>query len=129
MSTVATRPAHRFWFLVDATVTGANAVAYVALHQVLLDLLGAGPVLYLAAGAVLAMVTVGLVAVASSASRPPALPEALAVINIVWAVGSFVVAIANPFDLTTAGVVWAVAQGVAVLAFAVLQLRVLRSAW
>jgi hypothetical protein len=127
MSAVTVRPASRFWFRADALVTGANALLYLALHQVLPAVLGAGRGLYLAAGAVLLVVTIGLSVVAMASSRPRVLPETLAVINVVWALGSFAVAITNPFTLTTAGLVWTVLQGVVVLGFAVLQLRALRS--
>jgi hypothetical protein len=129
VSTTAAGTTYRTWFRADAVVTGANAILYLALHRLLPDLLGGAPGLYVAAGAILAAVTLGLSVVAASASRPEVLPEGLAVINVVWALGSFAVAIGNPFGLTTAGVVWAAAQGAVVLAFAALQLRTLRSAW
>lgn len=128
MSTIAAGPTYRFWFRVDAVVTGANGLLYLALHRLLPDLLGGTAALYVAAGAILLAVTLGLSVVAASVSRPQLLPEGLAVINVVWALGSFAVAIGDPFALTAAGVAWSAAQGLVVLAFAALQLRALRSA-
>lgn len=119
------RYGYRFWFLVDGVVTGANAVAYLALQRFLPDVLGSSSTLYVAMGAVLAVVTVGLLVVAFSSRRYRFLPEALAVINLVWAGASLMVAFVNPFDLNVWGVSWTGVQGVIVLGFAVLQLRAL----
>lgn len=119
------RSGYRLWFLVDGVITGANAVAYLALQRVLPDLLGSSSTLYAAVGAVLAVVTVGLLVVAFSSRRYRFLPEALAVINLVWAAASLVVAFVNPFHLNVWGISWTGVQGVIVLGFAVLQLRAL----
>ncbi|MFS0893678.1 hypothetical protein [Microbacterium sp. 179-I 3D3 NHS] len=120
------RSGYRRWFLVDGVVTGANAVAYLALHRQLSDLLGSAPTLYAVAGAILAIIAVGLLVVAFSRRRPRLLPEVLAVVNLLWSAASLVVALANPFQLNGWGVGWTGVQGVIVLAFAVLQLRALR---
>lgn len=125
-TTSATRPAYRVWFRVDGIVTGLNAVAYLALHQLLPGVLGSTAALYLAVGIILAVVTVGLLVVAWSVSRPRVLPELLATINVIWAAGSFLIAIVNPFALTALGIVWTIAQGVIVLAFAIVQFGALK---
>lgn len=117
---------YRIWFLVDAVVTGANAVAYLVLHQLLPDVLGAAPALYTTTGIILAVITVGLFVVAGSARRLRVLPELLATINLVWGVGSLALALANPFHLTGWGIGWVIAQGLIVFAFGMLQLRALR---
>lgn len=123
-----TRFGYSWWFTVDALVTGLNAVAYLALNAVLPGVLGAGPTTYLTVGVILAMVTVGLIAVARSASSLWPLPWLLIVINAVWAVASLVVAVADPFGLTVIGRGWVVAQALVVGAFAVAQLLTCRRA-
>lgn len=124
--TTTTRAPYRTWFLVDGVITGANALAYLCLNQLLPELLGSAPALYVTVGIVLLLVTGGLLMVARARRRQGALPELLAVVNILWAAGSFLVAWINPVGLTALGIAWTVAQGVIVLAFAVLQLRSLR---
>lgn len=125
MSGIATRPSvrqgYRVWFLIDGIVTGANAAAYLLLSQPLPGLLGSTPALYLTAGVVLAVVTVGLLTVTWSTGRLVDLAWILVAVNVAWAVASFVAAIANPFALTPVGVAWVVVQGVVVLAFGILQ--------
>ncbi|MFC0681247.1 hypothetical protein ACFFGH_25740 [Lysobacter korlensis] len=127
-TTTATVPLSggRIWFLADALVTGANAIAYLALGHILPGLLGATSTLFFTAGLLLAVVTVGLLIAARSLKRPMFLPTLLATINAVWAAASLFIAAANPFGLTVVGVVWTVAQGVVVLAFAILQFRALK---
>ncbi len=120
------RPGYRLWFLLDGLVTGANAIAYLALHKVIPDVLGSTPELYLAAGSILAVVTVALLAVAWSRSPLGALPGLLIAVNITWAAGSFVVALVDPFALSLIGRIWAVAQGAIVMLFALLQRGVAR---
>lgn len=131
MSSISTRPSlrrgYRLWFLIDAIVTAANAVAYLLLSQLLPSLLGSSPALYLTVGVVLAIVTAGLLTVTWSGRRPAVLARILVVINIAWAAASFVAAIVNPFDLTPVGIGWTVAQGVVVLGFGLLQARSLRT--
>lgn len=116
---------HRFWFLLDGVVTGANAVAYLVLPQLLTAVFGSTPTLYTVAGIILAVVTLGLLVVALSSRRRRVLPELLAAVNLVWALGSFVIAFVNPFHLSVWGIVWVIAQALIVLAFAILQLRAL----
>lgn len=124
MSDTATaRTPYRTWFLVDGVVTGTNALAYLLLHQLLPELTGSAAELYVTAGVVLLIITVALLVVACTPRRLRVLPELLAFVNILWAAGSFLVAWINPFELTALGVGWTVAQGVIVLAFAILQLR------
>lgn len=127
---MSTRPAlasrYRFWFLLDGVVTGANALAYLILHQLLSEAFGSAPILYTVAGIILAVVTVGLLVVVFSSRRHRVLPELLAGINLVWALGSLAIAFVNPFHLSVWGIGWVIAQALIVLAFAILQLRALK---
>ncbi|GEK79424.1 hypothetical protein [Agrococcus baldri] len=124
--TAATRVAYRRWFLLDGVVSGLNGVAYLALASMLPNLLGGDAALYVIAGIVLIVVTVGLLVVARAARRPSTLPGLLVIINALWAIGSFAVVVAEPFGLTLVGALWCIAQGAIVLAFAILQLLSLR---
>lgn len=121
-----TRFGYRWWFTADGLVTGLNAVAYLALSTILPGPLGATPAVYLTAGAVLAVVTVGLFAVARTASSLWPLPWLLIMINLVWAAGSLVVAVADPFGLTVIGRGWVVVQGLVVAGFGIAQLLTCR---
>ncbi|MCP2638283.1 hypothetical protein K0817_017145 [Microbacterium sp. HD4P20] len=121
------RSGYRLWFLVDGLVTGANAVLYLLLNQLLPELIGGTSPLYLTVGIFLLVVTVGLLVVARSGGRPAALAWVLVVINFLWAVASFVIAAVNPFGLNGFGVAWTVAQGLIVLAFGIFQARALRT--
>ncbi|WP_309128448.1 hypothetical protein [Microbacterium sp.] len=117
---------YRFWFVVDAVVTGVNAVVYLSLHRVLPDVLGSSAQLYIVAGIVLGIVTVGLVIVGASSQRLRGLPELLVAVNVTWAGGSLFVALADPFGLTGWGTTWAVVQALVVSALAIVQARALR---
>lgn len=122
-TTNARRPGYRVWFLLDGLVTGVNAVAYLALPQILPELLGSTPATFVTAGLILAVVTVGLLAVAWARPELGALAGVLIAVNVIWALGSFVVALANPLSLSTIGIVWTVVQGLIVSAFAIFQVR------
>lgn len=121
------RSGYRRWFLIDGVVTGANAVLYLVLNQLLPGWIGGTSALYLTVGVFLLVVTVGLLAVARSARPPAGLAWLLVIINVLWAATSFVVALVNPFGANGFGTVWTVVQGVIVLAFAILQARSLRA--
>jgi hypothetical protein len=100
----------------DAAVTGANGVAYLALAGALEDLLGLSAPLLRGVGAFL---VVFALFVAVLGTRVP-----LAVIgaNIAWAAGSIVAAIAGWGSPETVGTVWIVLQAITVGAFAELGL-------
>jgi hypothetical protein len=101
---------------VDAAVTGANGVAYLALAGPLADLLGLSSPLLRGVGAFLVAFAVF---VALAGTRVP-----LVVIgaNVAWAAGSIVAAIAGWGSPETVGTVWIVLQAVTVGAFAELGL-------
>ncbi|PZT70969.1 hypothetical protein DN402_00250 [Streptomyces sp. SW4] len=116
----------RRFLALDAAVTGANALAYLALSGPLGRLLGTDSGLLLALGAFLALyaAAVGLLA---ARSRPPALGvRAVVEANLAWAALSFA-ALALWLTPTTAGAVWTVLQALVVAAFALLQHAALRA--
>jgi hypothetical protein len=112
--------------LLDATVTGANAVAYVAGAAVLDSLLGPSSLHLVALGAFLA-VCAGILAITGT-RRPIPRGWALfaAEVNIAWAIGSVTVVAFDWLDLTTTGQVWTILQGALVAGFAALQFLALR---
>ncbi|MFH8973504.1 hypothetical protein [Streptomyces sp. NPDC017890] len=115
----------RRFLALDAVVTGANALAYLAFAGPLGRFLGAGSGLLLGLGAFLAVYAVG-VALAASRRRPPALAVRVIVeANLAWAAVSFA-ALALWLTPTTAGAVWTVLQALTVAGFALLQYVALR---
>ncbi|PAK26209.1 hypothetical protein CJD44_11770 [Streptomyces sp. alain-838] len=115
----------RRFLALDAVVTGANAVAYLALPGPLGRFLGAGSGLLLALGAFLA-VYAGCVALVAARSRPPALAvRAVVEANLAWAAVSLA-ALGLWLTPTTAGAVWTVLQALTVAGFALLQYASLR---
>ena len=112
--------------LLDAAVTGANGLAYLAGAAVLDSLLGPSSTHVLVIGAVL---TVSAVILGVTGTRRP-IPRGWATfaaeVNIVWAIGSVAVVVLGWFDLTTTGAVWTIMQAGVVAAFAALQLTALR---
>jgi hypothetical protein len=110
----------RRFLTLDAVVTGANGLAYLAVSGPLGRLLGVDSTLLLALGAFLAVyaAAVGLLA---SRARPAAFPvRAVIEANLAWA-ALRAVALAVWLSPTTAGAVWAVLQALTVAGFAGLQ--------
>ncbi|MFJ8667217.1 hypothetical protein [Streptomyces sp. NPDC093600] len=117
----------RRFLALDAAVTGANGLAYLAASQPLGELLGVDSALLLGLGLFLTAFAAG-VAWLASRRQPPALGVKLVVdANIIWAVLS-VVALFTWLEPTTAGVVWTPLQAATVAGFAALQWSALRSA-
>lgn len=116
----------RRFLALDAVVTGANAVAYLAASGPLGRLLGVRPGLLLILGAFLAVYAAG-VALTAGRHRPPA-PAVRVVVemNLAWALLSFL-ALGLWLTPTTAGTVWGVVQALTVAAFAGLQHAALRA--
>jgi hypothetical protein len=115
----------RRFLALDAAVTGANALAYLALSGPLGRLLGTGSGLLLALGAFLA-VFAGCVGLLATRPRPPVLAvRAVVEANLAWAAVSLV-ALVLWLTPTTAGAVWAVLQAAVVAGFALLQYGALR---
>ncbi len=104
----------------DAAVTGLNGVAYLAAAGPLEDLLGLPASWLRAAGAVLLAFAV-IVALVSR--RPTAgAVRAIIAVNVLWAAGSIVFALAGWGSPETVGTVWIVLQALVVAGFAELQL-------
>ncbi|MGC0373652.1 hypothetical protein [Streptomyces sp. SAI-229] len=110
----------RRFLALDAVVTGANAVAYLALPGPLGRFLGAGPGLLLGLGAFLAVYAAG-VGLLAARPHPPA-PGVRIVVetNLAWTAVSLA-ALALWLTPTTAGAVWTVLQALTVAGFALLQ--------
>ncbi|MEU5316526.1 hypothetical protein AB0G67_07340 [Streptomyces sp. NPDC021056] len=116
----------RRFLALDAVVTGANALAYLALSGPLGRLLGVGSTLLLALGAFLA-VYAAAVALLASRARPAALPvRAVVEINLAWTTVSCL-ALVLWLTPSTAGAVWTVVQAFTVAGFAVLQYMALKA--
>ncbi|WP_327592850.1 hypothetical protein [Streptomyces chartreusis] len=116
----------RRFLALDAVVTGANGLAYLAVSGPLGRLLGVESSLLLALGAFLA-VYAGAVGLLASRARPADLPvRAVIEANLAWTVLSLV-ALALWLSPTTAGAVWTVLQALTVAGFAGLQYTALRA--
>ncbi|MFD7684977.1 hypothetical protein [Streptomyces sp. NPDC059781] len=110
----------RRFLALDAVVTGANAVAYLALSGPLGRFLGAGSGLLLGLGAFLAVYAAG-VGLLAARPHPPA-PGVRIVVeaNLAWTAVSLA-ALALWLTPTAAGAVWTVLQALTVAGFALLQ--------
>jgi hypothetical protein len=117
------------WALgVDAIVSGANGVVYLAAGGALDSVLGLSATLLRPLGAFLLVYAAALALVAS---RPAINVPAVWVViagNASWALGSLVALAAGWLSPTVAGGVWIVLQALAVAAFAAFQLYSLRRA-
>ncbi|MBT3154190.1 hypothetical protein HTV45_25520 [Streptomyces sp. CHD11] len=110
---------HRFLAL-DAAVTGANALACLALSGPLGRFLGVGSALLLGLGAFLAVYAAGVGLLAARPHPPAAGVRVVVEVNLAWAAVSLG-ALALWLTPTAAGAVWTVLQALVVAAFAVLQ--------
>lgn len=126
--TAATAPqiTLRRWLGLDAAVTGANGLAYLALSGPLSDLLGLDRGLLLVLGAVLVVYALDVAWIARRPVPPARLVALVVDINVAWAVASLVVLVTGVVDPTTAGYVWVPLQAAVVLGFAVVQYGLLR---
>ncbi|MFC8389678.1 hypothetical protein [Streptomyces sp. NPDC057238] len=116
----------RRFLALDAVVTGANAVAYLALSGPLGRFLGAGSGLLLGLGAFLAGYAAG-VGLLAARPHPPALGVRIVVeANLVWTAVSLA-ALALWLTPTAAGAVWTVLQALTVAGFALLQHMALKA--
>lgn len=106
----------------DAAVSGANGVAYLALAGPLEDLLGLSAPLLRGVGAFLVVFALFVALVGTR------VPPAVIAGNIAWAAGSVIAAIAGWGTPETVGTVWIVLQAVAVGTFAELGLLAMRRA-
>jgi len=112
--------------LLDAAITGANGLAYVAGASVLDSLLGPSPTHFVLIGIFL----VGCAAILGVTGTRRPIPRGWATfaaeVNVVWAIGSVAVVALGWLDLTTTGAGWTLMQAALVAVFAMLQLTALR---
>ncbi|MET9759228.1 hypothetical protein ABZ016_09250 [Streptomyces sp. NPDC006372] len=116
----------RRFLALDAVVTGANALAYLALPGPLGRLLGVDSALLLALGAFLAVYAAGVGLLAARPAPPAAGVRAVVEANLAWAVLSLA-ALALWLTPSTAGAVWTVLQALTVAGFAALQHTALKA--
>ena len=110
----------------DAVVTGANGVAYLAAASVLDGPLGIEATTLRPIGAFLVVYAIA-VALVSRPERPS--PTAVRIViaaNVIWAVDSLIVLAAGWLDPSTGGAVWIGLQALVVAGFAGLQAAALR---
>jgi hypothetical protein len=112
---------------IDAVVTGANGVAYLAAAAPLEDLLGVDAAVQRPIGAFLVLfaAAVWFAATRPAISRPAVL--AVAGANALWVIASLAFAAADASSPTTVGTVWIVLQALVVGGFASLQLAAYRA--
>ncbi|MEU4266425.1 hypothetical protein [Streptomyces sp. NPDC026092] len=124
-----TRPTSmlRRFLALDAVVTGANGLAYLAVSGPLGELFGVDSALLVELGLVLAVYAAGVAWVASRAEPPVRGVKLVVDINVLWTVLS-VGALFSSLEFTTAGVVWNLVQAATVAGFAGLQWSALRAA-
>ena len=114
----------------DAVVTGANGVAYLALAGVLDGPLGieASTLRPIGAFLIVFAVAVAVAAVSLPESPSAAAVRTIVVANLIWAADSLIVLIAGWLDPSTVGAVWIALQAIVVAGFAGLQAAALRNA-
>ncbi|MGY0497831.1 hypothetical protein ACWZHB_04945 [Nocardia sp. FBN12] len=110
----------------DAVVTTANGLAYLALAHPLERLLGLDAGVSIVIGAFLTAYGLAVAVVGRSAPVNRAAASAVAIGNAAWVVASLVALSTGALGLTTVGAVWAVMQSVTVGGFAALQYLGLR---
>ncbi|WP_455360440.1 hypothetical protein [Streptomyces sp. SYSU K21746] len=116
----------RRFLALDAVVTTANGLAYVAASGPLGRLLGVGSGLLPELGVFLVLFGAG-VGYLASRKQPPVFPvKAVIEANLLWAALS-IAALVLWFSPTTAGAVWIPMQAMTVAGFAVLQHLALRA--
>ena len=118
----ASRVRARDALLLDAAVTGANGIVYLAAAAPLEDLLGLDAALLRGVGVSLVAFAAMLYATARRRTIPGAAMTSIAGCNAAWAAVSLVAAAAQWGGPTTAGTVWIVLQALTVAGFASLQL-------
>ena len=107
----------------DAGVSGANGVAYLALAGPLADLLGLPESFLRGIGAFLVVYAAAVWLVGTRERLDPTAVLAVIVGNAVWTVDSIALAAFGWHDPSTAGTVWVVMQAAVVAAFAALQIE------
>jgi hypothetical protein len=110
----------------DAVVTGANGLAYLAAAPLLAGLLGVPAGTLRGLGAFLVVFAAGVALVAARPRVPAGAVEVVVGANLLWAAGSVAAVATDRFDLTAVGTAWVLLQAAVVAGFAVLQAAGLR---
>lgn len=112
--------------LIDAAVSGLNAVAYLAAAGLLSGLLGYGAGLLRGLGASLLLFALAVAVIGTRATIPRSAAWAVVGANVGWTVASLLVAVTGWGGPTVAGTVWTVLQAIVVAALAAVQATALR---
>jgi hypothetical protein len=113
-------------FLLDAAVTGANAVAYLTAAGALSGLLGYDVGLLRGVGAFLLVFAAAVAVVGTRVPVPRRSAEAVVAANVAWTAVSLAVAATGWGGPSTVGMVWTVLQALVVGGLAALQATALR---
>ncbi|MBA8953289.1 hypothetical protein ACFQU9_16320 [Actinomadura namibiensis] len=113
---------------VDAVVTGANGLAYLALAGPLERLLGLDAAVGRGLGAFLVVFAIAVAALSMPARAPRLAVHAVIEMNVLWSVLSVVAVATGWLDLNAVGATWAVMQAGTVGAFAAAQFIAIRRA-
>jgi hypothetical protein len=113
-------------FLLDAAVTGVNAVAYLAAAGPLNSLLGYDAGLLREVGAFLLVFAAAVAVIGTRVPVPRPAAAAVVVANVAWTVASLAVAATGWGGPSTVGTVWTVLQALVVGGLAALQVAALR---
>ncbi|HET6861125.1 MAG TPA: hypothetical protein VFH94_29010 [Streptomyces sp.] len=124
--TTEPRTTLRRFLALDAVVTGANGLVYVAASGPVGELLGVGSALLLGLGVLLALYGACVGLLASRAQPSAFLVKTVIEINLAWFVASLA-ALVLWLSPTAVGTVWIPAQAAIVGGFAVLQHLALRA--
>jgi hypothetical protein len=112
----------------DAVVTGANGVAYLALAGVLDGPLGIEASTLRPLGAFLVVFAIAVAAVSTRERPATGAVRAVIAANLIWAADSLIVLAAGWLDPSAVGGVWIAMQALVVAGFAGLQAAALRNA-
>lgn len=110
----------------DAVVTAANALAYLAAAGPLAGLLGFDAAVLRGIGLFLLAFAAFVWQVGARTDPPAGAVRAVVAVNVAWVAGSLVLAALDLGSPSTAGTVWVVLQAAVVGAFAEAQLLLLR---
>jgi hypothetical protein len=111
----------------DAAITGANGVAYLALAGPLADLFDLSSTLLRVQGAVLVLFAAAVAVIATRRTVPRLAAIDVVAVNVAWAAYMLVTVLADLGTPGTVGAVWLVLQAVVVSGFAALQALALRA--
>ncbi len=107
--------------LVDAGITGVNALAYLLIPKFLEKYLGYPSEIQLSAGLFLLIFTILVLIVAQRTPISRTWVKEIIIVNTLWVVASIIALFSGVLDATMTGGVWVVLQAAVVAGFAGLQ--------